>query len=348
MRRVGFWSLLALVALAIGCAEERPPINRVQAVALPKTFFLGPNLQDSADDPEFFMRGTVIDVGYGAAQDGLFTSTYAMPVSRIKWEITENHLNARLAYERVQGTDSKGQTYDGLRKKATNDGQVVATYRIISHFDIKRAYNPTTGEAMNIIEENTTDRPWYEREYFRVDWSQNLSTDTYEFDTLSMLGIYGGIQYEPIPYAVTDERHPDAPHFDLQQGYFDVTTKAFAKPLTIDLSSPGLGDRQVPRLLAPRGVRGRDVPLRKLQPGGAHLALLVPQGRGHRLRASPLGRVPLPGLRYLHQRLPGLRAELRNAGREVVSLCFSLQPLGAQPLLPRHGKDGGGGSLQPL
>jgi hypothetical protein len=258
--------LLALVALAVGCAQERPPINRVQAVALQKSFFLGPDLQDSADDPEFYMRGTVIDVGYGAAQDGLFTSTYAMPVSRIKWEITENQLNARLGYERVQGTDAKGATYDGLRKKASNDGQVVATYRITSHFDIKRAYNPTTGEAMNIIEENTTDRPWYQREYMRVDWSQNLSTDTYEFDTLSMMGIYGGIQYEPIPYAVTDERHPDAPHFDLQQGYFDVTAKAFAKPQQIDLSSLGWGIDKFPACWLPGEFAGGTAPYGNCNP----------------------------------------------------------------------------------
>ena len=54
------------------------------------------------------MRATIVDVGYGAAQDGLFTSTYAQPVSRVRWEITENTLNARLSYERIAGTDGKG------------------------------------------------------------------------------------------------------------------------------------------------------------------------------------------------------------------------------------------------
>src|SRR5688572_30818928 len=96
----------ALLTLA-GCAEERPPINRVQANALEKSFFVG-SLIDDGDDPEFYKRGTIIDVGYGASTQGLFTSSYAQPLTRIRWEITEFALNARLSYERVSGTDSAG------------------------------------------------------------------------------------------------------------------------------------------------------------------------------------------------------------------------------------------------
>ena len=54
--------------------------------------------------------------------------------------------------------------------KAPN-GTIVAAYKIESHFDIRRSYNPTTGEQLNIIEENTSDRPWYDRQFMRVDWS---------------------------------------------------------------------------------------------------------------------------------------------------------------------------------
>src|SRR5580700_6393111 len=62
---------------AIGCAQERAPINRVQPDALAKSFFVGPDLESITDDPEFYMRGTLIDVGYGASQTGLFTSTFS-------------------------------------------------------------------------------------------------------------------------------------------------------------------------------------------------------------------------------------------------------------------------------
>src|SRR5258706_8259625 len=102
-----FGVVLALAALA-GCAQERAPINRVQAHALDKAFFVGSDFKSTADDPEFYKRGTLVDVGYGAGSEGLFTSTYSQPVSRIRWEITEETLNARLSYERIKGTDDKG------------------------------------------------------------------------------------------------------------------------------------------------------------------------------------------------------------------------------------------------
>jgi hypothetical protein len=250
----------------VGCAQERPPINRVQADALAKSFFVGAKLNDASDDPEFYMRGTVVDVGYGAAQDGLFTSTYAQPVSRIRWEITDGLLNARLAYERIQGTDSKGNKFDGYQKKVSNDGQIVASYKISSHFDIRRSYNPTTGEEQNVVEENTSDRPWYDREYFRVDWSSNLVTNAYDFDTLSMMGIFGGIEYEPLSYTVLDPADPDAPHFDAEQGYFDVTNKAYATPAVIDLSSLGWGIDSFPACFLPGEFAGGTNPYGNCNP----------------------------------------------------------------------------------
>ncbi len=223
-------TLASLSILAAGCAQERPPIDRVQPNALPKTFFLGSDIIDPLDDPEFYMQGTLVDVGYGASQDGLFTSTYAQPLNRIRWQVTEDHLIARIAYERIEDSDGKGAG------RAVKDGVIAAMFRIRSHFDIIRSYNPTTGEELNVIEENTTDRPWFERAYMRVDFSTNLATNTYDFDTLSMLGIFGGVSYEPMGYWVSDPNDPDAPFFDEANAYFDITTKAFATPQMIDLT----------------------------------------------------------------------------------------------------------------
>ncbi len=227
-------SVLCLVLVA-ACGKERAPIDRVQPFALQKAHFVGADFQDPADDPEFWFQATLVDVGYGAAQDGLFTSTYAQPISRIRWEITEGYLIGRLAYERIEGTDGKGVG------GPVQDGVVVAVFPIVSHFDVTNAYNSTTGEQLNILEENASDRPWNEREYLRVDFSRNENTDSYDFDMLSMVGIYGGVVYEPLAYFVDDPTNPDAPHFDLENGYFDVTNKAFAKPGVVDLSHLGWG-----------------------------------------------------------------------------------------------------------
>lgn len=233
-------AILAALGVIAGCAEERDPINRVQPNALPKSFFVGEDFLNTDDDPEFWTQATLIDVGYGASQDGLFTSTYAQPVGRIKFTIQEEYLIARLTYERIEGSDHKGMG------PKSNDGIVVAAFKILSHFDIKREYSSTTGEEYNVIAENTADRPWYEREYIRVDFSKNLNTDNYDFDTLSMIGIYGGIKYEALAYEVKDPTDPNYAHFDLENGYFDVTNKAFAKPQMIDLSYLGWGIDEFP------------------------------------------------------------------------------------------------------
>lgn len=225
MKRLIVLRALVLLALLLGvlsCSEERDAISRVQPDALAKSFFVG-KLGDPDDDPEFYFRSTVVDVAAGAGADGLFTNSDAQPTSRIRWDITEELLLARLTYERIDDTDGKG-----VRRVA--DGQIVAAYRIQSHFDIKRDYNPETGEDLNIVVENDTDRPWYLRSHFRVDWSRNLTTSAYELDTLAQLGIYYGVQWEPIAYYVNEPGHPHAPVFDHKRGYFDITHKVWAKP----------------------------------------------------------------------------------------------------------------------
>ena len=128
-----------------GCAEERPAVNKVQANALAKSFFVGANLQDSADDPEFWTRTMVVDVGYGASQDGLFSASYGQAeLTRIKWVVQEDLLIGRITYERIDGTDGKGVG------ATSTDGVIAVAFPITSHFDIRRDYNATTGEESNV------------------------------------------------------------------------------------------------------------------------------------------------------------------------------------------------------
>ncbi len=255
---------LSLLSLAItgasGCAEERDPINRVQPNALPKAFFVGADYVGTQDDPAFYARAAITDVGYGAAQDGLFTSTYAQPTSVIKWEITEDLLIGRIVYNRIIGADGKGDGENSI------DGQVAYAFPILSHFDIRRDYNPTTGEESNVIVENTSDRAWYLRDQFRVDWSRNLNVDAYDFDTLSLVGVYGGVTYEPLSYYVNDPHHPDAPEFATAEGYFDITTKVYATPGLIDLSHLGWGIDTFPACYLPNDIFGGSQPFGNCNP----------------------------------------------------------------------------------
>lgn len=252
---------LAAALVFAACAKPEGIINRVQPNYYDKSFFVGQDFEGVQDDPEFYSRGTLVDVGYGAGQDGLFTSTYAQQVSRVKWEVTETMLIARLAYERIADSDGKGLS------RATQNGIVVAAYPITSHFDIARDYNPNTGEQTNVINENTQDRPWNKRQFIRVNWSKNLSTDNYDYDTLSMIGVIGGISYEPMAYDITDPNSEDAPHIDEANGYLDITNKAFATPGVIDLSYLGWdGISSYPACFLDADVGGGSAPTTQCSP----------------------------------------------------------------------------------
>ncbi|MCB9582959.1 MAG: hypothetical protein H6717_38335 [Polyangiaceae bacterium] len=208
---------LGLIALnAVGCAQEREPINQVQADALSKEFFVG-KISDPSDDPIFYWRNFVVDGSEAQSMVGIGSWG---GVDRIKWEITENMLIARRAYN-IAG-DNKGDP-------GKTNGSIVAAYPITKHFDIKRAYNPQTGEDLNVVTENTTDRVWYQRDHMRVDWSLNLVDTPLWFDMFAGK-VFGDIKVTPLAYYVNDRSNPDAPHFEPEQGYFDVTSKFWVEP----------------------------------------------------------------------------------------------------------------------
>jgi hypothetical protein len=212
-------SLVSFASMGVGCADEREPINRVQANALDKAFFVG-NMTDELDNPVFFSKAFIID--QTAGQNGLSVGLYS-GTDRIKWEVAEEWLIAHKAYQIAQGQDEKG------KPEGAPNGVVVAKFAITGHFDIKRSYNPQTGEELNVVEENTSDRPWYERQYMRVDWSSNAVVDPM-WGEIFFGKIFGDLNVEPLTYTVTDPQSEDAPYFDVKDGYFDVTNKYYTTP----------------------------------------------------------------------------------------------------------------------
>lgn len=234
-----------LGGLAVGnadCAQERDPIDQTQPGRVDKHFFVGDNLRESADNPEFYINNFVVAA---SGSNGMVPVGTYDDVDRIRWEIQENVLLARKAYEFVTNSDGRGAG------AATNNGLVVAAYKIESHFDVRRSYNPTTGEEINVVVENTTDRPWYDRAYMRVDWSQNL-VDNPDWGGLFYGSIFGELSFQPVRYYEQDPRSPNAPNFCEMQanmvrgpdgqcvrapnarhhngGYFDVTSKWLVSP----------------------------------------------------------------------------------------------------------------------
>lgn len=209
---------LAFVSALVGCTE-RDPVMRVQPDYVSKTDLIG---TDPKHPNEWYMRSTVVDTqrGNGFAFPGTQDT-----LKRIRWDVREDVLVARKSYEIVSGSDGKGGSVEN------NDGVVVAVFPIKSHFDIRRSYNPSTGEEGNVMVENSTDRPWFERDFMRVDWSKNQVTDPeglFWYDK-----IFGDVSWESVGWYDKDPNGVNHPVMETANGYFDVTQKWIAKPETM-------------------------------------------------------------------------------------------------------------------
>jgi hypothetical protein len=256
-RHLGSLLLLVLAGALGACAEQQPPINRVEAYALPKSLFTG----------EWYYGQTVVDVP-GTHTVTMVGNTNYSGMYRIRWDIQEDHLYARKADELVEG--AKGvDTQTGEYK-----GTIVGAWRITSHFDVKRAYNPTTGEEMNVIEENAADCKWYDCKYMRVDWSNNLAINYMFLDSDE------GFQKDSMPFYEQDAHDPRwRPIFDQKNGYIDVTSSVVVKPQTFrywrweiplcwDISSlmPGAHAECTPEIIKIRNSFWRRDPNRDFEP----------------------------------------------------------------------------------
>ena len=256
---------LALGALAVlgnaGCMQERPAINRVQPNYIDKMDLVPVeynaltttgqqpeqlNARLLAREPVFYTQTTLISKPTHGGFTGLTSYNTA---DKIRWEVTENFLIARQAWEYIHGAPLGGTSNIGNNPVT---GDVVAVFRIESHFDIRREYNPTTGEELNVIEENAIDRPWYQRRYMHVDWSQNLIdgyNSIFEVDQWQ-----GRIQSEPVPIYINNPEDPNRPQFaysmhgtNRQLDYFDIVNRSILHPETTSVTYP---DGTYPRLPA--------------------------------------------------------------------------------------------------
>ncbi len=177
-----------------------------------KSWYYGMRVVDSAPNQSIIPVG---DSGQGFA------------LERIKWEVTESHLIGYRDFSFAPGTNDGGNLGYQRDDEAENDenipteitnpggedtffGEPIIALPISSHFDRIRAYVGLTGEETNEIVENTTDRPWYEREYFRVDWGATPITNW--------------------PVIVDEESYQDPAdprrwRFELNEGYFEFTNR---------------------------------------------------------------------------------------------------------------------------
>jgi len=148
--------VFAVVALASGCAEPVEDISFVQPHYTAKRIFNG----------EWHYKQTIVDM---SPESSLGFVGLEADLEKISWEIKAWALVAYRTHEAIPNLDQ-----NDLREGSLYRGDPVAVFPIISHFDIRRDYNPSTGEESNVILENSADRPWFKRDFMRVDWSQNI------------------------------------------------------------------------------------------------------------------------------------------------------------------------------
>lgn len=223
----------AVVAAAAACTIG--DIDRTQPEKVKKSTFF---LEDGTTPAEYFYRQTIIDV---PATNGVTFVGYQSDTDRVVFQITEDFLFAYRSYgwlpnEAPQGA-LDGNQGDGYVRPGTGayQGAPMAAFRIESHFDVKRQYNPATGEQTNVIVEDMQDRAWYDRAYMRVDWSTNHVADL-RFDSASVLQQPASIS-EPEEDKVAAPK--EAPQISAE--YIDVVTAMNVEPESIDLSAYGWG-----------------------------------------------------------------------------------------------------------
>ena len=221
----GAWAGLVLWASA--CADERPPRSFVQPNALKKGDLGG----------TYHYVQTVTDA---PPTNGAMFIGQSSSLMKIRFDVQEEFLYARRSFEQVQGSEDAK-----VKAPADYKGAPLAAWRITSHFDVIRDYNSSTGEQTNRIIESQ-ERPWNEREFIRVDWSQNLVTDYVGIGVDLFFG-EGNPQVQPVSYWESDPSKPDALHLEhlsgdrggLKKGdlaYLDVTNQLIVTPENLTLS----------------------------------------------------------------------------------------------------------------
>ncbi|MEW5854922.1 MAG: zinc-dependent metalloprotease [Myxococcota bacterium] len=151
---------LAASLLGTGCFVQTPndDINRVQKPYLPKKWF--------NDGKSWYLRRTVVDAPAQAEFNAIGWGDWPT-VERLRWEVREDILIGYKDYEIVPGSETAEQPGADFK------GTPAVLFPIKEHFDIARSYNQVTGEQTNVIGKNM-ERPWFEREYFVVDWGAPL------------------------------------------------------------------------------------------------------------------------------------------------------------------------------
>lgn len=209
--RLAFAAALLSTAGLTGCAADVGDVDRTQPDQVDKALF--------QTDDEWYFRQTVVDTDFqGSSGNAYMFEALESRLKRVRWVVTQDMLYAMSTVNPVDNLT------DGLVEEEERRLGVVAAFPITQHFDVQRSYSTSTGEQTNVISENGSDRPWYDRKYMRVDWSRNVADGVGLFS--SEAGSFSAKARE-IPQ---EERRFDPHRTRLSEDYIDATTEYFFEP----------------------------------------------------------------------------------------------------------------------
>lgn len=180
-------AMLATTTLGAGCAEPEL-IDRVQPDLIRKADLAG----------EWYTLTTVTRTPF-AAQDE-FVGLQGL-VERGIWDVQKDYAYFFRTYDAVEGAEGQGiradvdtvlldkngkpVTYDqkladGTIHKVTRyvfRSAPIKKFPISGHYDVRKSYNPLTGEESNVRVEDGSEKFWYQREFMRVDFGSNSAQD---------------------------------------------------------------------------------------------------------------------------------------------------------------------------
>jgi hypothetical protein len=207
---------LALVASTTACVDDVGVIDRTKADKVDKTLLEG----------VWIFSQTTVDAPYTTAAS--FTGHLNFGgAAKVIFDVQEDWLIAYPVVETVDGSE-KGHKSRKIRKYWDADhrdefmeiyaAQPLGMWKITKHFDVIRDYNTYNGAQTNELVENSSDRPWYQRDFMRVAWHSNTIAPFF-FD------LAGNNESESYWVGEGHEGSPDYITMDKERGYFDYVVR---------------------------------------------------------------------------------------------------------------------------
>jgi hypothetical protein len=212
-------AVLPWLGILVAACAGQGDVDRTQLDKVDKAIFVNAD----GTSRTFYYRKTTTGVPP--------TSAYAFEgimgeLMKVRFDIEKDLLVAHRAFDYAPGSQNPFTGGDN------NDDTPPLIFKITSHFDVKREYNPATGEETNVIVENTTDRDWNQRQFMRVDWSHNLAEQSTAFSFADPMNPFFPAETLDTGFYVGEGEdaliNPNRPI--VRKEYVDFTTKEFRTP----------------------------------------------------------------------------------------------------------------------